>query len=191
MNKGRLEAFTDGVIAIIITIMVLEMKVPHATSLAEMQASLPVLLAYVLSYINVGIFWSNHHHLLNTSERINGRVLWANLFLLFWLSLLPYVIGWIGEAGVSSLPTAAYGLVLTMAAIGWGQLQRALIACNGRGSKLATAIGGDLKGKTSLAVYVIAIPIAFVNPWFAIALYAANALVWLVPDRRIEFVLKP
>ena len=164
MNKGRLEAFTDGVIAIIITIMVLEMKVPHATSLAEMQASLPVLLAYVLSYINVGIFWSNHHHLLNTSERINGRVLWANLFLLFWLSLLPYVIGWIGEAGVSSLPTAAYGLVLTMAAIGWGQLQRALIACNGRGSKLATAIGGDLKGKTSLAVYVIAIPIAFVNP---------------------------
>jgi uncharacterized membrane protein len=191
MTKGRIEAFTDGVIAIIITIMVLEMKVPAGTDIAALKASLPVFLAYVLSYVNVGIFWSNHHHMLHASEHVSGRVLWANLFFLFWLSLLPFVIRWIDETGVSALPTAAYGVVLIMAAIGWGQLQRALIACNGRSSRLAIALGNDVKGKLSLAAYVIAVPLAFVSPWIAIGLYVANALAWLVPDRRIEVKSSP
>jgi len=186
MNKGRLEAFTDGVIAIVITIMVLELKVPHGADFAALEADLPVLLVYVLSYVNVGIFWNNHHHMLHAARRINGRVLWANLFLLFWLSLIPFVIRWIDEAGLTALPTAAYGAVLVMAAIGWGQLQRGLIACNGRDSGLAAALGRDLKGKVSFAAYIASVPLAFVNPWIAVALYVFAALPWLVPDRRIE-----
>jgi uncharacterized membrane protein len=190
MDKGRLEAFTDGVIAIIITIMVLEIKVPRGADFAALQAGLPIFLAYALSYINVGIFWNNHHHMLHATERINGRVLWANLFLLFWLSLIPFVIRWMDEAGITPLPTAAYGAVLAMAGFGYSQLQKAIIACNGRSSRLATALGSDLKGRLSLATYVVSVPIAFINPWFSVALYVAVALMWLVPDRRIETTTK-
>jgi len=190
MGKGRLEAFTDGVIAIIITIMVLEMKVPHGTDVAALSASVPVLLAYVLSYVNVGIFWANHHHMMHASGRIDGKVLWANLSLLFWLSLVPFVIRWIDEAGFAALPVAAYGVVLAMAAVSYTLLQLALVACNGRGSTLAVALGSDLKGKLSLAIYAASIPLAFLQPWISIALYVLVALMWLVPDRRIESAVK-
>src|SRR5262245_4772260 len=186
MTKGRLAAFTDGVIAIIITIMVLEIKPPQGAGLAALKAGLPIFLAYALSYINVGIFWNNHHHILHATERINGRVLWSNLFLLFWLSLIPLVIRWLDEAGLTPLPTAAYGAVLAMAAIGYTILQRAIITANGRTSRLAMALGHDLKGKISLATYVVSVPVAFLNPWISVALYIAVALLWLVPDRRIE-----
>jgi uncharacterized membrane protein len=189
MGTGRLEAFTDGVIAIIITIMVLELKVPQEPSFAALQSSLPVFLAYVLSYVNVGIFWNNHHHMLHATERVNGKVLWANLFLLFWLSLVPFVIRWMDEAGVTALPTAAYGIVLAMAAVGYILLQWAIVACNGRSSKLAAALGSDLKGKLSLATYVVAVPLAFVSPWISLALYVAIAVMWFVPDRRIELIV--
>jgi uncharacterized membrane protein len=190
MEPARLEAFTDGVVAIIITIMVLEIRVPHGTDLAALEADVPVLLAYVLSYVNVGIFWNNHHHMLHVTERVDGRVLWANLALLFWLSLVPFVIRWIDEAGFLPLPTAAYGIVLACAAISYNLLQRQLIAVNGRDSRLAVALGDDLKGKLSLVLYLSAIALAFVRPWIAIALYVTVALVWLVPDRRIEALVK-
>jgi uncharacterized membrane protein len=186
MDKARLEAFTDGVIAIIITIMVLDMKVPEGTDLPALRAALPVFLVYVLSYTNVGIFWVNHHHLLHAAERIDGRVLWANLFLLFWLSLVPFVIRWMDATGVAALPTAAYGVVLALAGIGYHQLQCAIIAYNGRESRLAVALGSDLKGKMSVALYGAAIALAFVHVWIAIAIYVAIALIWFVPDRRIE-----
>ena len=186
MTKGRLEAFTDGVVAIIITIMVLEMKVPPGSDFGALQTGLPIFLVYVLSYINIGIFWNNHHHMLHATKWVDGRVLWANLFLLFWLSLVPFVIRWIDEAGFRPLPVAAYGVVLAMAAIGYTQLQSAIIARNGRSSALATAIGSDLKGKLSLAMYIAAVPLAFVKEWIAIVIYVAVALLWLVPDRRIE-----
>jgi uncharacterized membrane protein len=190
LGKGRLEAFTDGVIAIVITIMVLELRVPHGTDLAALQASMPILLAYVLSYANVGIFWNNHHHMLHATERVNGTVLWANLFFLFWISLVPFAIRWIDEAGFAALPTAAYGVVLAMASFGYILLQRAIIACNGRSSRLAVALGSDLKAKGSLGLYVIAIPMAWLRPWMAIGLYVVVALVWFVPDRRIEPLVK-
>jgi uncharacterized membrane protein len=190
MSKGRLEAFNDGVLAIIITIMVLELKVPHETDLTGLQASLPLLLAYLLSFVNVGIFWVNHHHMLHATDRIDGRVLWANLALLFWLSLVPFVIRWMDEAGFTAWPTAAYGFVLMMAAISYTGLQWAIVECNGRSSRLAEAVGSDVKGKMSLAMYALSIPLAFVHPWIAIGLYIAVALVWLVPDRRIERHLK-
>jgi uncharacterized membrane protein len=186
MSKGRMEAFTDGVIAIIITIMVLELKVPAGHDLAALAASLPVFLAYVLSYINVGLYWNNHHHLMQAVERVNGRALWANLFLLFWLSLVPFVIRWMDESDFTALPTAAYGVVLAMAAIGYFWLQREVIACNGPDSVLAAAIGEDRKGHLSLALYILAIPLAFISPWIAIALYVAVAAMWFIPDRRIE-----
>ena len=186
MTKGRLEAFTDGVVAIIITIMVLEIKVPKGADFVALQAGLPIFLAYALSYLNVGIFWNNHHHMLHATERVNGRVLWCSLFLLFWLSLIPFVIRWMDEAGITPLPTAAYGAVLAMAAIGYTMLQRAIIAVNGRTSHLATALGHDFKGKISLAAYVLAVPLAFFNAWIAVALYVAVALLWFLPDRRIE-----
>jgi uncharacterized membrane protein len=190
MGKGRLEAFTDGVIAIIITIMVLELKVPHETDLAGVAASMPVLLAYVLSFVNVGIFWVNHHHMLHATDRIDGRVLWANLCLLFWLSLVPFVIRWMDEAGLTAWPTAAYGVVLGMSAVSYTLLQWAIVACNGRSSRLAAALGNDLKGKVSLAMYVVSIPLAFLSPWISVALYVAVAVIWFVPDRRIEVNLK-
>jgi len=187
MTKGRLEAFTDGVVAIIITIMVLELKVPQATDLAALKASVPIFLAYALSYVNVGIFWNNHHHMLHATDRVDGRVLWANLFLLFWLSLVPFVIRWMDEAGITALPTAAYGFVLAMAAVGYSLLQAAIVAANGGGnSKLASAVGSDFKGKASLALYVVSVPLAFVNSWISVAIYILVALIWFVPDQRIE-----
>jgi len=190
MGRGRLEAFTDGVVAIIITIMVLEMKVPHGTDAAALYESVPVFLAYVLSYINVGIFWNNHHHMMHATVHIDGRVLWANLFLLFWLSLIPFVIRWIDDAGLVALPVAAYGVVLFMAAVSYTLLQLAIVARNGRSSALAVALGSDIKGKLSLAIYAASIPLAFVQPWISIALYVFVALIWLVPDRRIELTVK-
>lgn len=191
MNTARLEAFTDGVVAIIITIMVLEMHVPQGSDLASLKADVPVLLAYVLSYVNVGIFWNNHHHMLHVTERVNGKILWANLVLLFWLSLIPFVIRWIDETGFVAAPTAAYGVVLTGAALSYISLQAQIIALNGRESQLAQATGSDFKGKLSLALYVAAVVLAFVRPWAAIVLYVTVALIWLVPDRRIEsLVLK-
>jgi len=190
MNAARLEAFTDGVVAIIITIMVLEIRVPRGSDLAALQADLPVLSAYVLSYVNVGIFWNNHHHMLHITERVNGKVLWANLALLFWLSLVPFVIRWIDETGFTALPTAAYGVVLLCAAVSYQILQQQLIAYNGRDSRLATAVGADFKGKLSLILYLAAIALAFVRPWMAITLYVAVALLWLVPDRRIESLVR-
>ena len=169
--------------------MVLELKVPHGADLTALQSSLPVFLAYVLSYVNVGIFWNNHHHMMHAAARIDGKVLWANLLLLFWMSLIPFVIRWMDEAGLTALPTAAYGVVLAMAAISYALLQWAIVACNGRSSTLAVALGSDLKGKLSIAVYVVAIPLAFVSPWIAVVLYVAIALMWFVPDRRIESVV--
>jgi uncharacterized membrane protein len=186
MEPARLEAFTDGVVAIIITIMVLEIRVPHGADLTALQADVPVLLAYLLSYVNVGIFWNNHHHMLQVTERIDGKVLWANLGLLFWLSLVPFVIRWIDEAGFTALPTAAYGVVLACASVSYIILQRQIIAVNGHDSRLAVALGSDFKGKLSLALYLAAIPLAFARPWIAIVFYVTVALSWLVPDTRIE-----
>jgi uncharacterized membrane protein len=191
MGKGRVEAFTDGVVAIIITIMVLEMKVPHGTDFAALWESVPVFSAYVLSYVNVGIFWNNHHHMMHATGHIDGRVLWANLFLLFWLSLIPFVIRWIDEAGLVALPVAAYGVVLFMAAVAYTLLQRAIVARNGHSSALAVALGSDVKGKLSLAIYAASVPLAFLQPWISIALYVLVALMWLVPDRRIESAMGP
>ena len=190
MGKGRLEAFTDGVIAIIITIMVLEMKVPHGIDFAALSESAPVFSAYVLSFINVGIFWNNHHHMMHATTHIDGRVMWANLFLLFWLSLIPFVIRWIDEAGLVALPVAAYGVVLFMAAVGYALVKYAIVARDGNDSALALAIGADFKGKLSTAIYAAAIPLAFLQPWISIALYVVVALMWLVPDRRIESTVK-
>jgi uncharacterized membrane protein len=191
MEPARLEAFTDGVVAIIITIMVLDMHVPQGHDLAALKAAAPVFFAYVLSYINVGIFWNNHHHMLQVTERVDGKVLWANLTLLFWLSLVPFVIRWIDETGFMPLPTAAYGVVLTGAAIGYGVLERQIIRVNGSDSGLARAVGAtDRKAKLSTVLYLAAIGLAFYQPWIAIALYVANALFWLVPDSRIESISK-
>jgi uncharacterized membrane protein len=190
MDTARLEAFTDGVVAIIITIMVLEIRVPRGADLAALQADVPILLAYVLSYINVGIFWNNHHHMLHAAEHVNGKVLWANLALLFWLSLVPFVIRWIDESGLTPLPTASYGVVLVGAAVCYIVLQRQLVALNGRDSRLAIALGHDRKGKITLAMYLVAVPLAFVRPWIAILLYIAVLLIWLVPDTRIEALVR-
>jgi len=190
MRTGRLEAFTDGVVAIIITIMVLELKVPDGGSFAALSAAVPVLLAYVLSFINVGLYWNNHHHLLHATDRIDGRVLWANLFLLFWLSLVPFVIRWLDESNFSAAATAAYGVVLGMAAVGYQVTERAIIAVNGKSSALARAIGADRKGKISILVYAIAIPVSFWMQAVAIALYVAIIGLWFIPDRRIERMLK-
>jgi len=187
MTPARMEAFTDGVVAIIITIMVLELPVPKAPTPQAVLAAAPIFLAYALSYVNVGIYWANHHHLLHMTERIDGRVLWANLFMLFWLSLVPLIIRWLDEAGFVPLPTAAYGVVLGMAAIGYTATQAMIIANNGgRESPLAKAVGRDIKGKISLVGYVAGVILAFVAPWLAILLYVAVSAMWLVPDRRIE-----
>jgi len=186
MKTARLEAFTDGVVAIIITIMVLEIHVPHGSDLAALKVEVPVLLAYVLSYVNVGIFWNNHHHMLHVTERVNGKILWANLALLFWLSLIPFVIRWIDETGFAAAPTAAYGVVLACGGLSYSLLQAQIIALNGRESRLALATGKDRKGKLSIVLYLAAIPLAFVWPWGAILLYVSVAVMWLVPDQRIE-----
>ena len=189
MQKNRLEAFSDGVLAIIITIMVLELKVPHETNLGALQPILPVFLSYVLSFIYVGIYWNNHHHLLHSTNRVSGGILWANLHLLFWLSLFPFATGWMGQNHLESMPTALYGGVLLMAAIAYYILQRAIIAQQGPDSLLAQAVGYDWKGKLSPVLYFVAIPLAFASPWIANGLYVLVALLWIIPDRRIERIL--
>ena len=189
MNKSRLEAFSDGVLAIIITIMVLELKVPHGTDFAVLKPLLPVLLSYVLSFVYVGIYWNNHHHLFHSTKHVSGGILWANLHLLFWLSLLPFTTGWMGENHFAAIPTAVYGGVLLMAGAAYYILQQVIIARQGPGSILAAAIGRDWKGKLSLGLYAVAIPLAWVKPWLANSLYTFVALLWLIPDRRIERVL--
>jgi TMEM175 potassium channel family protein len=186
VGTGRLEAFTDGVMAVLITIMVLELKVPHGTDREALEPIVPVFLTYVLSFVNLGIYWNNHHHMLQATERINGAILWANLHLLFWLSLVPFTTGWMGENHFSALPTAVYGLVLLCAAVAYYILQTAIVRAQGPHSTLAAAIGRDLKGKISPLMYVAAIPLAFVHQMLSDALYVLVALIWLIPDRRIE-----
>jgi TMEM175 potassium channel family protein len=186
MKTTRLEAFSDGVLAIIITIMVLELKVPHAVELAALKPVLPVLLSYVLSFIYLGIYWNNHHHLFQATEEVSGGILWANLHLLFWLSLFPFTTAWMGENHLAAIPTAIYGFVLLMAATAYYILQRIIIAREGRGSLLAQAVGTDWKGKLSPVLYLSAIPLAFVSSWIASGLYVLVALLWLIPDPRIE-----
>jgi uncharacterized membrane protein len=181
-----MEAFSDAVLAIIITIMVLEMKVPHGVEPRALRPLIPVFLSYALSFIYLGIYWSNHHHMLYVTDRVNGGILWANLHLLFWLSLVPFVTGWMGENHLAPVPTAAYGVILLLAGIAYLLLQHAILRQEGPDSTLAAAVGRDRKGKTSLLIYAIAIPAAFLHPWMAGALYVAGALLWLVPDRRIE-----
>jgi len=186
MTKGRMEAFSDGVFAVIITIMVLEMKSPQGTGLASLQPVLPVFLCYVLSFVYVGIYWNNHHHLLQAAKQVTGSVLWANLHLLFWVSLMPFVTAWLGENHIAPWPVALYGLVLHFAAGAYFFLTKSLIACQGTDSTLAESIGSDSKGKLSIVVYAVAIPLSFVRPWIACACYVLVAVMWLVPDPRIE-----
>jgi uncharacterized membrane protein len=186
MTKGRLEAFSDGVIAILITIMVLELRVPKGTDAAALRPVVPVFLTYVLSFVFLGIYWNNHHHMLHAAGRINGKVLWANLHLLFWLSLIPFVTGWMGENQFASLPTAVYGGVLLLAGVAYLILERTIIDAQGRGSKLAAAVGDDTKGRLSAGLYVIAIPTSFLYHWIALAIYVLVAIMWFIPDRRIE-----
>jgi uncharacterized membrane protein len=186
MSTTRLEAFSDGVIAILITIMVLELRVPHGTDLAALEPLLPVFLTYVLSFVLLGIYWNNHHHLLHATHRITGGVLWANLHLLFWLSLVPFVTGWMGENHFAPLPTTFYGAVMLGAAIAYRILLLTILRSEGPHSKLRSVVGGDLKGNISLACYAAAIPAAFLNQWISDALYVTVALIWLVPDRRME-----
>jgi uncharacterized membrane protein len=190
MGKGRLEAFSDGVIAVIITIMVLEMKVPHGTDLAAIAPIVPIFLTYVLSFIYVGLYWNNHHHMFHAVKHITGGVLWANLHLLFWLSLVPFVTGWMGENHFESLPVAAYGVVLLCAAIAYTILTRVLLACHEKDSILAQALGKDFKGWISLAFYISGIAVAFWKPWLSCVLYAVVAAIWLCPDPRFERLLK-
>jgi uncharacterized membrane protein len=189
MGKQRLEAFTDGVLAIVITIMVLDLRVPTGGGFVSLVAGFPVLFAYALSFVNVGIFWNNHHHMLHATERINGTVLWANMLLLFWLSLVPFVIRWMDETHFAAAPTASYGVVLALAALSYMGLERAIIACNGPESKLAKAVGEDVKAKVSMLLYTLGIALAFVRPGIAITAYVLVAALWFIPDRRIESVL--
>ena len=186
MNKGRLEAFSDGVLAVIITIMVLEMKSPHGTSLAALRPVIPVFLSYLLSFVYIGIYWNNHHHLLHATQRVNGATLWANLHLLFWLSLVPFTTAWMGENHFDPWPVAIYGIVLLLAGVAYFILTRALISLHGKGSGLATSIGRDRKGKISIAIYAAAIPLAFAKPWISGMCYVIVAIIWLIPDPRIE-----
>jgi uncharacterized membrane protein len=190
MQKTRLEAFSDGVIAIIITIMVLEMKVPHATDVAALKPLLPIFLSYVLSFIYVGIYWNNHHHMLHATRHVTGGILWANLHLLFWLSLFPFTTGWTGENHLAPVPVAVYGIVLLMAAIAYYILQRTIIASQGADSLLARALGSDWKGKLSPVLYLTAVVLAFVSPWIASGIYVLVAAIWVIPDRRIERALQ-
>lgn len=188
MGKGRLEAFSDGVIAIIITIMVLELKVPHGTDVAALRPLIPVLISYVLSFVYVGIYWNNHHHLFQAAVKVNGRILWSNLHLLFWLSLVPFITGWMGENHFAALPVALYGTILLMAGLAYFILAQALSVHHGKDSKLAVAIGKDYKGMISLVIYTVAILLSFLNRWIAFGLYVCVAIIWFIPDRRIEKV---
>jgi uncharacterized membrane protein len=191
MGKGRLEAFSDGVLAIIITIMVLELRVPHGADLATLQPLIPVLVSYILSFTYIGIYWNNHHHMFMVAGTVNAKVLWANMHLLFWLSLVPFATGWMGENHFAALPVALYGVVLFMAGTAYFILAKALVKHHGKESRLAVAIGRDTKGTVSVLIYGVAIPLSFVNPWIAFALYVVVALMWFIPDRRIERVLAP
>ncbi len=186
MGKGRLEAFSDGVIAIIITIMVLELKVPHGTTLEALAPLLPVFFSYLLSFIYVGIYWNNHHHMLHAVTQVDGRILWANLHLLFWLSLIPFVTGWVGENHFASVPVALYGVVLMMCGLAYALLARALIAHHGKQSPLALALGKDRKGLASVVLYALAIPLSLLHAWLGMAIYVGVAVLWFIPDRRIE-----
>jgi uncharacterized membrane protein len=190
MGKNRLEAFSDGVLAIIITIMVLELKVPHHAELADLKPLVPVFLSYVLSFIYIGIYWNNHHHMWHIVHKVNGTILWANLHLLFWLSLVPFVTGWMGENHFAPVPTSLYGVVLLMAAVAYTILQKAMIAQQGANSPLARAVGNSLKEKLSPVFYILAIPSAFLSPWISGAFYVLVAIMWLVPDLRIERALE-
>lgn len=189
MSKGRIEAFSDGVIAIIITIMVLELTIPHDAELAALLPLAPVFFSYALSFLYLGIYWNNHHHLFQAIKHVDGRVLWANLHLLFWLSLIPFATGWMGENDFGAWPVALYGVILFLAAIAYFVLTRKLIALHGQDSVLATAIGRDFKGRISPVIYVVAIVLAFVNSWLACGLYVLVAVMWLIPDQRIERTL--
>lgn len=189
ITKGRLEAFSDGVIAIIITIMVLELKVPHEANLEALIPLIPVFISYVLSFIYIGIYWNNHHHMLHTAKSVNGKILWANMFLLFWLSIIPFVTAWMGENHFEMWPVVFYGIVLLMNAIAYSILAITLVGHHGKESLLAIALGKDWKGKLSIIIYVTAIALSFVNAWIGIALYTVVAIIWLVPDKRIERVL--
>ena len=189
MGKNRLEAFSDGVLAIIITIMVLELKIPHGDDIATLLPLVPVVLSYVLSFIYLGIYWNNHHHMLHATDHVTGSVLWANLHLLFWLSLIPFTTGWMGENHFAAQPAALYGFVLLMASIAYWILEQRIIASQGEHSLLKAAIQGDWKGKASPLLYIGGIALSFVSQWFAVAIYVAVALLWLVPDRRIERIL--
>jgi uncharacterized membrane protein len=186
MSTGRMEAFSDGVIAILITVMVLELPVPHGTTWGALHDALPVLLTYVLSFVYLGIYWNNHHHMLQATDRVTGLILWANLHLLFWLSLIPFTTAWMGENHFAAVPAAAYGIVLLAAALAFFGLQRAIIRDQGAESLVATAVGRDVKGKVSPLLYAAGIGLAFVSDWLAVAVYAGVALLWLVPDRRLE-----
>ena len=186
MTKARLEAFSDGVVAILITIMVLELHVPHEATWSALTPLVPVFLTYVLSFVFLGIYWNNHHHMLHAADRINGKVLWANLHLLFWLSLIPFVTGWMGQNHYAPLPTAVYGIVMLFAAMAYYILAHALIGAQGPDSRLARALGADYKGKVSVVLWAVGIGLAFVNATMAVAIYVGVALIWLVPDKRIE-----
>lgn len=186
MHKGRVEAFSDGVVAILITIMVLELKVPHGDQWSDLRALMPVFLSYVLSFVYIGLYWNNHHHTFQAVQHVDGRILWANLHLLFWLSLFPFVTDWMGATHFAARPVAAYGVVLLCAAIAYSIMIRALLNRHGRDSAIARAVGSDFKGKISIVIYALGIGLALVLPWLACALYAAVALMWLVPDRRFE-----
>jgi uncharacterized membrane protein len=189
MSKGRLEAFSDGVIAVIITIMVLELQAPHGSSMADLKPKIPAFLSYVLSFIFIGIYWNNHHHLLHAINRVNGRVLWANLHLLFWLSLIPFATDWMGLNQWAAVPVAVYGCLLFMAGAAYTILAYELIAIEGKESTLARALGRDYKGKTSLILYAVSVPLAFLDPRISTAIYVLVAFIWLIPDRRIEKVV--
>ncbi len=189
MERGRLEAFSDGVIAILITIMVLELKVPVGADLAALLPLIPIVLSYVLSFVFLGIYWNNHHHLFQVVQQVNGRVLWANLHLLFWLSLVPFVTAWMGENNFAAWPVALYGVILLFAACAYYLLVRSLLALHGQDSTLAIAVGSDFKGKLSIVIYVIAIPLALFVPGLSFALYVLVAVIWFIPDRRIERVI--
>ena len=190
MGKGRLEAFSDGVIAIIITIMVLEMRAPHGEDLAALAPLMPVFLAYVLSFVYIAIYWNNHHHLIKAVSKVSGGIMWANMHLLFWLSLFPFATGWMGENHLDPLPTALYGGGLLMAALAYFILQNLIIAAHGRDSKLAASMGRDIKGKLSPVGYAVAIGVSFYQPWIAAVIYVSVALMWLIPDRRLERVVE-